>query len=153
MKYGQYKKIVEREFERPLGKIMRELCKEEKVSAWEGARRLSVPKEMFVYWRHYYRLDQKQIAFDDTVNELSKLKGKYAEEAKAAQLDIPLKYGDETSIRGFSEMIDRKIAYYKLLHFESEGLDPETGLLPFYEFAAHLVSEYRKETAEDDEDQ
>ncbi|AQQ53970.1 hypothetical protein [Planococcus lenghuensis] len=151
MKYGQYRKVVEREYEQSLGELMYKLCKEEKVSALEGAKRLGVPKEIFIYWRHHYRLEPKQIAFDEAVDELTGRKEKFSQDLQEENLDRPLQYGDEVSLRGFAEMIDRRIACCKSVHYQSEGLDPEAGLLPFYEFTAELVDEYRKKATDDPE--
>lgn len=152
MKYGQYRKVVEREFEQSLGDLMYKLCKEEKVSATEGAKQLGVPKEMYIYWRRYYRLEPKQIAFDEAADKLLVQKERFSKEVPNGNLDKPLLYEDEVSLRGFAEMIDRKIAYYEALYSESEGLDPETGRLPLYKFAAELVDEYRKGTTDNTED-
>ncbi|WP_088006202.1 hypothetical protein [Indiicoccus explosivorum] len=142
MRYGQYKKVVEREFGKPLGSLMRSLCKEERLSASEGAKRLGVPKEMFIYWRHHYRLEPKQLAFDRAVTELDVRGEEFAADAGAEVLNSPPKYADETSLRGLAEEISRNVAYYKKRRAESEGLDPEAGMLPLYEFAEELVTEY-----------
>lgn len=142
MNYSQYKGVVERTFNKPLGTLMKELCAGEKVSAAEGAKRLGVAKEVFVHWRRQYRLEKKQLMFEAAIEELRETKNKYAKEAKAFKAAKPLQYSNEQSLRGFEEMIDRKLEELKVLHFESEGLAPKTGSIAFYEFTQTILKEY-----------
>ena len=71
MRYLQYKGLMEREHKKSLKKIMYELCVEQQLGASEGAKKLGVARELFVYWRHYYRFEPRQILFDEIVEKMT----------------------------------------------------------------------------------
>lgn len=71
MRYLQYKGLMEREYKKSLKKIMYELCVEQQLGASEGAKKLGIARELFVYWRQYYRFEPRQILFDETVQKLT----------------------------------------------------------------------------------
>lgn len=70
MKYMPYKRVIEREHKKSLEKVMYEICVEERLNANEGAKKLKIAKELFVYWRHYYRFDKRQLLFDKITSGL-----------------------------------------------------------------------------------
>lgn len=70
MKYKQYKGVIERGYNKSLKKVMHEICIEQGLTAVEGAKELGLAKEIFIYWRHYYRYDKKQLLFDEIVEDL-----------------------------------------------------------------------------------
>ncbi|ANU09643.1 hypothetical protein A1A1_16520 [Planococcus antarcticus DSM 14505] len=71
MKYMQYKSVIEREHKKSLKKVMYRICVDEHLNTNEGAKKLGIAKELFVYWRHYYRFDKKQLLFDEIANGLT----------------------------------------------------------------------------------
>ncbi|MDN7244464.1 hypothetical protein [Planococcus shenhongbingii] len=143
MRYLQYKGVIEREYKKSLKKIMFDLCVNEGLTASQGAKKLGVAKEIFVYWQHHYRYERKQLLFDQTVNELDKLQDVYAEDVKSIDLSKPFLYENEESLRGLEELIGRMIDYYKTVHYNSKGLAVETAKLPMYEFSRRVVDRYR----------
>lgn len=143
MRYMQYKGVVEREYKKSLRKIMYEICVVEGLNASLGAKKLGVAKEIFIFWRHFYRLDKNQQVFDQAVDNLDQMKFLYLNEAKEIDLSRPLQHENEESLQGLEELIERMVEYYKCLHAESDGLAKETGKLPLYEFAKELLTDYR----------
>ncbi|MFD1862193.1 hypothetical protein [Planococcus chinensis] len=144
MRYLQYKGLIEREYKKSLKKIMYEICVEKGLNASDGAKSLGIAKEIFVYWRHHYRFERRQLLFDQTVKELDGLKDLYAEDMKTIKLDKPLQFEDEESIRGLEEVIVHMIDYYKYLHYNSDGLSLETAKLPLFQFSHNVVERYKE---------
>lgn len=144
MRYMQYKGVVEREYKKSLRKIMYEICVVEGLNASLGAKKLGVAKEIFVFWRHFYRLEKTQQVFDQAVDNLDQMKFLYLNETKEIDLSRPLQNENEESLQGLEELINRMVEYYKCIHAESGGLATETGKLPLYEFAKELLVDYRK---------
>ncbi|MBZ5200505.1 hypothetical protein HU147_04660 [Planomicrobium chinense] len=144
MRFLQYKGVIEREYKKSLKKIMYELCVEQGLSASQGAKKLGVAKELFVYWRHHYRYERKQLLFDQTVKDIDMLEGRYAEDAKSIHLNKAFQHEDEKSLHGLEELIDHMIDYYKMVHYNSKGLAIETAKLPLYEFSRGVVERYRQ---------
>lgn len=142
MRYLQYKGLIEREYKKSLKKIMHEICVEKGLSASEGAKSLGVAKEVFVYWRHHYRFEKRQLLFDQTIKDLSSLQDLYAEDMKTINLEKPLEFEKEKSVRGLEEMIVHMIDYYKFLHHKSNGLAMETAKLPLFQYSHHIVERY-----------
>lgn len=144
MRYMQYKGVVEREYKKSLRKIMYEICVVEGLNASLGARKLGVAKEIFVFWRNFYRLDKNQQLFDQAVDEMDQMKFLYLNEAKRIDLSRPLQHENEQSLQGLEELVGRMVEYYKCVHAESVGLAADTGKLPLYEFAQELLENYKK---------
>ncbi|RNF38404.1 hypothetical protein [Planococcus salinus] len=143
MRYWQYKGVVEREYKKSLKKVMYELCVEEGLNAAEGAKRLGLAKEVFVYWRNHYRFEKKQILFDETVKDLKHLQSRYEDDVKNVDLKRPLLHEKKQSVEGLEELVERMVEYYKVVHHKSGGLSTETAKLPLYEFSYEVVGEYR----------
>lgn len=143
MRYMQYKGVVEREYKKSLRKIMYEICVVEGLNASLGAKRLGVAKEIFVFWRSFYRLDKNQQLFDQAVDSLDQMKFLYLNEAKGIDLSRPLKHESEQSLQGLEELVGRMVEYYKCVHAESAGLSMDTGKLPLYEFVQELLADYK----------
>lgn len=143
MKYIQYKGVVEREYKKSLRKIMYEICVVEGLNSTLGAKRLGVAKEIFVYWRNFYRMDPHQQSFDHAVDKLNQMEFLYLNEAKNIDLTRPLKYENEQSLEGLEELVGRMVEYYKYVHAETNGLAAETGNLPLYEFGQNLIAAYK----------
>lgn len=143
MRYLQYKGLIEREYKKSLKKIMYGLCVEKGLNASEGAKTLGIAKEIFIYWRHYYRFEDKQLLFDQTVKKLDDFQDLYADDVKSMNLNKKMEYEDEESIQGLEEVIVHMIDYYKYLHYKSSGMSLETAKLPLYEFSHNVVERYR----------
>lgn len=143
MRYLQYKGVVEREYKKSLKKIMYHLCVEKGLNAAEGAKELGIAKQIFVYWRNFYRFEKRQILFDETIHNLDQMESVYAEEAKRINLDKPFKYENEQSLDGMEEVVERMVDYYKLVHYKSKGMSTETAQLPLYKFTLDLIDDYR----------
>jgi hypothetical protein len=150
MRYLQYKGLLERENKKSLKKIMHEICVVEGLNATQGAKKLGIAKEIFMYWRRYYRFEKRQLLFDQTIEELSELKYTYEDEIKKIDLKRPLEHEREESVEGLEELITRSIEYYKFLHVKSDGLAIETAKLPLYEFSRYVVEGYRNKTLLDE---
>ncbi|ANU10287.1 hypothetical protein A1A1_07372 [Planococcus antarcticus DSM 14505] len=142
MRYMQYKGVVEREYKKSLRKIMYEICVVEGLNASLGAKKLGVAKEIFVFWRNFYRLDKNQQLFDQAVDNIDQMKFLYLNEAKGIDLSRPLQHENEQSLQGLEELVERMVEYYKCKHAESGGLDIDAGKLSLYEFAQELLAEY-----------
>jgi len=71
MKYSHFKSAVESEYKKSLETLLYEICVEEKLNAVEGAKKLGIAKEVFVYWRNYYRFDKRQLLFDQAIKDLN----------------------------------------------------------------------------------
>lgn len=143
MKYIQYKGVVEREYKKSLRKIMHEICVIEGLNSSLGAKKLGVAKEIFVYWRSFYRLDRTQQLFDQTVNQMDQMKFLYLNEAKSTDFKRPLQHKNEQTLEGLEELVGRMVEYYKYVHAESNGLATDTGNLPLYEFVQEIVEKYK----------
>ncbi|MCH4824754.1 MAG: hypothetical protein N2C11_05715 [Planococcus sp. (in: firmicutes)] len=143
MKYMQYKGVVEREYKKSLRKIMHEICVVEGLNSSLGAKKLGVAKEIFVFWRSFYRLDRNQQLFDQSVNDIDQMKFLYLNEAKTIDLKRPLQHDDKQSLEGLEELVGRMVEYYKCVHAESNGLAKDTGNLPLYEFVQELLGDYK----------
>lgn len=70
MKYGQYKRDIEREYGMELKGIMHRICVEEGLNAIEGSKKLGIAKEVFTYWQHHYRFGRSQLLFDRLTNNI-----------------------------------------------------------------------------------
>ncbi len=143
MKYTQYKGVVEREYKKSLRKIMYEICVVEGLNSSLGAKKLGVAKEVFVFWRSFYRMDRNQQLFDQAIDSLDQMEFLYLNEAKGINLARPLQHHTEKSLEGLEELVERMIEYYKFLHAETNGLSADTGNLPLYEFAQALLTDYK----------
>lgn len=139
----QYKGVVEREYKKSLRKIMHEICVVEGLNSSLGAKKLGIAKEIFVYWRSFYRLDRNQQLFDQTIDDIDQMKFLYLNEATAIDSKRPLKHDDEQSLEGLEELVGRMVEYYKCVHAESNGLAKDTGNLPLYEFVQELLEDYK----------
>lgn len=144
MRYLQYKGLLERENKKSLKKIMHETCVIEGLNASQGARKLGVAKQIFVYWRKFYRFEKRQILFDQTVEDIKNLKLHYAEEITHLDLNRPLEHQEGESLEGLEEAIERTVEYYKYVHYKSEGLALETAKLPLYKFSKNVIDSYRE---------
>ncbi|AIY06128.1 hypothetical protein Plano_2163 [Planococcus sp. PAMC 21323] len=143
MKYIQYKGVVEREYKKSLRKIMHEICVIEGLNSSLGAKKLGVAKEVFVYWRSFYRLDRTQQLFDQTVDQMDQMKFLYLNEAKSIDFKRPFQHKNEQTLEGLEELVGRMVEYYKYVHAESNGLATDTGNLPLYEFVQEIVEKYK----------
>ncbi|KAA0956397.1 hypothetical protein ACQKDD_17345 [Planococcus kocurii] len=72
MKYRHFKNAIESEYKKSLKDLMYEVCVVKNLNAVEGSKKIGIAKEVFVYWRHFYRLEARQRLFDQTINELNK---------------------------------------------------------------------------------
>lgn len=143
MRYIQYKGVVEREYKMSLKKVMHQLCITENLSSVEGAKRLGIAKEIFVYWRRYFRMEERQLLFDQTVNELMNRKNTYSGDIKNGDLQVVDAPSPSSDLEEFEIVVDELIEYYKYIHYSSEGLALETAKLPFYKFSKTLIVDYK----------
>lgn len=70
MKYRHFKNAIESEYKTSLKELLYEVCVVKKLNAVEGSKKIGIAKEVFVYWRHFYRLEARQRLFDQTIIEL-----------------------------------------------------------------------------------
>lgn len=143
MKYLQYKGVVEREYKMSLKKVMHQLCVEENLNAVNGAKKLGIAKEIFVYWRHYYRLEERQLLFDKTVADLTQLKPRYSETAESNYSHPETAAPPSNTIEELEDVVDNLIGYYRHIHYTSEGLSLLSAKLPLYEFSKSLIVDYK----------
>lgn len=144
MRYLQYKGLIEREYKKSLKRVMYGICAEKELNASEGAKELGVAKEIFVYWRHYYRLEKKQLKFDRIVQDLDDFQEIYAQGIKTINLKNIKELEDEESIQDLEEVIVHLIDYYKYMHYKKTGIVHESVKLPIAEFGHSVVENYRK---------
>lgn len=144
MKYHQYKGVVEREYKMSLKKIMHQLCVTENLSAAEGAKKLGIAKEVFVFWRHYFRLEKRQILFDQKVQELTDLEtldSSDAERKKTARGKGSL---DPKSVSSLEDVICSVIEYYKFMYYSGEGMEGKRAELPLDRLCKSLSDDFRQ---------
>lgn len=151
MRYKQFQGVIEREYNKSLKKVMYEICIEEGLSAVEGAKKLGLAKEVFLYWRHYYRFDKDQLLFDEIAKRLSILKEIEDVNIQGPDIKRPFSITQEESLQGFEEIIIQMIECYQDLEQESEGLSSELGTLPLHEFSLDLLKSYQNGTLDKNE--
>lgn len=61
---------------------MYQICIVDKLNAVEGAKKIGIAKEVFVYWRHSYRFEERQQSFDQTIEDLKNRPALYDDEIK-----------------------------------------------------------------------
>lgn len=138
MKYHQYKGVLEREYKMSLKKIMHQLCVVENLSAADGAKKLGIAKEVFVFWRHYFRLEKRQILFDQKVQELTGLKELDSTEVEGEREAAGKRLLDSDSLDSFEDVIYSLIEYYKFMPYTSEGKTGDKAKPPLDEFSKSL---------------
>lgn len=143
MKYLQYKGVVEREYKMSLKKIMHQLCVTENLSAVNGAKKLGIAKEIFVYWRRYFRLEERQLFFDQTIHELMEPQTSYTDEADIGNTKPEVASPPPHTLDELEDVVDALIGYYKHIHYTSEGLSLQTAKLPLYEFSKAVIVDYK----------
>lgn len=143
MKYLQYKGVVEREYKMSLKKIMHELCVIENLNAVDAAKKLGIAKEIFVYWRRYFRLEERQLLFDQTINDLMELQSNYSEGAKSNNSKTKAAAPPSNTIEELEDVVDELIGYYRHIRYTSEGLSLQTAKLPLYEFSKSIIVDYK----------
>ncbi|TAA73224.1 hypothetical protein [Planococcus salinarum] len=143
MKYLQYKGVVEREYKMSLKKIMHQLCVTENLNAVEGAKKLRIAKEIFVYWRQYFRLEKRQILFDQTVEELAEMHSIHFAELESSDTNQRAGSPQSGSLEELEDVVDSLIKYYEYIHYTSEGLSLKTAKLPLYKFSRSVISDYK----------
>lgn len=143
MRYLQYKGVVEREYKMSLKKIMHQLCVKENMNAVDGAKKLGIAKEIFVYWRQYFRLEKRQILFDQTVEELAGLHSIHSEEFEIKDTHHKAESAASDSIEELEDVVDSLIKYYEYIHYTSEGLSLKTAKLPLYKFSKSVIADYK----------
>ena len=62
---------------------MYETCVLEELKAVKGAKKIRIAIEVFIYWRHYYRLKARKQLFDQKIKELKDKSKFYANEEKS----------------------------------------------------------------------
>lgn len=144
MRYLQYKGVVEREYKMSLKKIMHQLCVTENLNAVNGAKKLGIAKEIFIYWRRYFRLEERQLLFDETVADLTQLPTRYSEPAERNYSELKNAVPPSNTIDELEDVVDNLIGYYKHIHYISEGLSLQTAKLPLYEFSKAVIADYKK---------
>lgn len=150
MKYLQYKTLIEREHKKGLKKVMHEICVEEDLNANEGSKKLGIVKEIFIYWRSYYRLNKAQLLFDEVTNDLQMPQSQYIDELKDTNSKYPADYGQETSLDELEEILKRKIEYLMFQNHKIIDLTFVAEVLPFYEFSQEVISRYRTGTLKEE---
>lgn len=82
MKYSDFKCAIESKYGTSLKMLLYKICVEEELNAVEGSKKLGIAKEVFVFWRHYYRFEERQRLFDRTIEDLQDKPPLYADEVK-----------------------------------------------------------------------
>ncbi|WP_142829725.1 hypothetical protein [Planococcus soli] len=80
MKYNDFKTAIESKYKKSLQMIMYEICIVKKVNAVEGSKKLGIAKEVFVYWRHHYRFEERQRLFDRAIEDLKDKRSLFTDE-------------------------------------------------------------------------
>lgn len=143
MRYLQYKGVVEREYKMSLKKIMHQLCVTENLNAVNGAKRMGIAKEIFVYWRRYFRLEERQLLFDQTIDDLMESQTPFGGEANYDNAKPDIANPPSNTIDELEDVVDALIRYYKHIHYTSGGLSLQTAKLPLYEFSKTVLVDYK----------
>lgn len=143
MKYIQYKGVIERKYNMSLKKIMHQLCVAEGLNAAEGAKKLGIAKQVFVYWRQHFRLEERQLFFDRTVDELMNLKSRYSVVTETTH-DHAADDSSQNTLDDLEDVVEGLIKYYKYIHYSSEGFSLKAAKLPLYTFSKVVIGNYKK---------
>lgn len=143
MKYLQYKGVVEREYKMSLKKIMYQLCVIENINAVEGAKKLGIAKEIFVYWRRHFRFENRQLLFDQTIDDLTNLQHDHKGRTGKSQLRSLSATPPSDTIDELEDVVSELISYYSYIDYVSEGLSLHSAKLPLYEFSKSVIADYR----------
>lgn len=143
MRYLQYKGVVEREYKMSLKKIMHQICVVENLNAVAGAKKLGIAKVVFVHWRHFFRLEERQLFFDQTVNELMETQAFYSDKGTDNDFKTKVTTPASNTLLELEQVVDELIGYYKHIHYTSEGLSLQTAKLPLYEFSKSVIVDYK----------
>lgn len=122
---------------------MYQLCVTENLNAVDGAKKLGIAKEIFVYWRQYFRLEKRQILFDQTLVELAEFQSIYSEAVNPANNSRKAQSSSSDSIEELEDVVEGLIEYYKYIHYTSDGLSLKTAKLPLYEFSKSVIVDYK----------
>jgi hypothetical protein len=110
----EYREQVEKRHGKPLREIMHELIVERHMDQWSGSEELGVPKETFVKWRTKFRLGPVQRRADSWERKTIDTLNEYRKELRDIDVGRPLTYREETSLRGFREIIERMVEVEKV---------------------------------------
>jgi len=143
VRYLQYKGVVEREYKMSLKKVMNQLCVTENMNAVDGAKKLGIAKEIFVYWRNYFRLEKRQILFDQTVEELATLHSLHSVNHQTMHAKHISESSQPDSIEELEDVVDGLIKYYEYIHYTSEGMSLKAAKLPLYKFSKSVIDDYK----------
>jgi hypothetical protein len=92
---------------------MHELIVERHMDQWDGSIELGVPKETFVTWRTRFRLGADQRRADFAERTRNKTLEEYKDKLEHVDLGRPFDFRNEKSLRGFKEIIERRLELEK----------------------------------------
>lgn len=110
----EYQEQVEKRYGKPLREVMHELIVKRHMDQWSGSEELGVPKETFVEWRTKFRLGPVQRRADSWKRKTIDTLNEYRKELRDIDIGRPFAYREETSLRGFREIIERMIEVEKV---------------------------------------
>lgn len=109
----EYKEQIEKRYGKPLKDVMYEIVVERNLDQWDGSKELGIPKDLFVIWRTEFRLGPYQRSADLAERKHIEKISQYKEDLKNIDLKREFIYENETSLRGFKEIIERMLELEK----------------------------------------
>ncbi|GLI04307.1 hypothetical protein YDYSG_03370 [Paenibacillus tyrfis] len=119
----EYKELIETKYGKSLKEVMYELCVERGLDPWEGSEELGVPKKTFVAWRTQFRFGPDQRRYDRAEQMRNETVNEYKKQLENIDIRREFVYGGQKSLKGFREMIERKLELEKLRRSKMEDTD------------------------------
>ncbi|MBE7901190.1 hypothetical protein [Paenibacillus polymyxa] len=110
----EYKELVEAKYGKSLKEVMYELCVDRRLDKWDGAKILDVPEKTFVAWRTQFRFGPDQLRYDQAVKMRIERINEYKKQLENINLRRKFTHNKDKSLKGFRELIERKMELEKL---------------------------------------
>ncbi|WP_127545981.1 hypothetical protein [Paenibacillus amylolyticus] len=110
----EYKELVEAKYGKSLKEVISELCVDRSLNKWDGAKILGVPEKTFVAWRTQFRFGPDQLKYDHAVKVRNETISTYKEQLQNTNIQRKFKHNKESSLKGFRELMERKLELEKL---------------------------------------
>lgn len=109
----EHKERIEKVYGNTIKEVMYKMVVERNLDQWDGSKELGISKELFVKWRTQHRLGPMQRAANLAEQHRNKTIKRYQDELEEVNLNRKIVYKNETSLRGFKEMIERLLEVQK----------------------------------------
>ncbi|MEC0234857.1 MULTISPECIES: hypothetical protein [Paenibacillus] len=109
----EHKERIEKVYGKTIKEVMYEMIVNRNLDQWKGSKELGISKELFVRWRTQYELGPVQRAANMADQHRNEIIKRYQNEMETVNINREFIYKDETSLRGFKEMIERLLQIQK----------------------------------------